>query len=141
MQVRSGLRPISLSRSTVLFVGLFILVVLPIVLAFAFSSSIYAFYLSEIVAPELESSLGFKGGYVRVGDAELYALVSVDPKGPFGRAGAKPGDIPCRYVHGIEPGFLGHLHESRGQQVSLFLCNGKDWSEKRVTLMVPKRAV
>ena len=120
------------------------LVVLPIVLGFVFFDAIHAFYLVTFVAPRLENDLGFEGAYQRAGsDQELtiYTLVSVDPNGVLGRAGARSGDVPCRFVHGIESGFLGLLHESRGEEVSLFLCDGKRWSAKRVTFVVPRSAI
>ena len=61
MQVHSELRPISLHAPTMIFIGVFIVLVLPLVLGFAFFDTLYAFYLSRFVAPELEESLGFLG--------------------------------------------------------------------------------
>lgn len=142
MQVHSGIRPISLSKSTIMVVGIFVLVILPIVLGFAFFQPIYTFYLRAVAAPKLEKDLGFRGGYVNLGNGhQLYTLVSVDPGGVLGRAGAKAGDVPCRFVHGIESGFLGFLQEERGKRVTLFLCDGKDWSEKRLSFVVPNGAI
>jgi hypothetical protein len=142
MQVRSDLKPITLSLRNMLFVGIVVLLVVPIVLGFAFFDSLYAVYLSRFVAPGLESALGFKGGHaiVRGRDQsyESYVLARVSPNGILGRAGVHAGDVPCRFVHGIESGFLGRLHQSRGERIELTFCTPPEWSEKRVTIVVPR---
>jgi hypothetical protein len=142
MHMSSGLKPITLSPRNVLFVGVVLLLVLPIVLGIAFFDSLYAVYLSRFVAPGLESALGFKGGHaiVRWQDQsyESYVLASVNPNGTFGRAGVHSGDVPCRVVHGGESGFLGRLHHSRGERIELTFCTPPAWSEKRVTIVVPR---
>jgi len=142
MQVRSGLEPITLSPRSMAFAGIVVLLVVPIVLGFAFFDRLYAVYLSRFVAPGLESALGFKGGYAAVQwrdqSYESYVLARVSPTGILGRAGVQAGDVPCRFVHGIESGFLGRLHHSRGERIELVFCRPPDWSEKRVTIVVPR---
>jgi len=142
MQVHSGLKPLTLSSRNLWFVGIVVLLVVPIVLGFAFFDGLYAFYLSRFVALDLESSLGFKGGYAivqgRDRSYETYVLTRVIPNGVLGRAGVRAGDVPCRFVHGIEAGFLRRLHESRGQRIALTFCTPPDWTEKEVTIVVPQ---
>ena len=141
MQVHSGLKPITFSPPTGVFVALFVLLVIPIVLGFVFFDALYALYLSRFVAPGLEATLGFKGGYSivqgRDHSYESYVLTKVTPGGVLGRAGVTAGDVPCRFVHGVESGFLGTLHHSRGQRIELTFCTPPAWAEKRVTIDVP----
>ena len=142
MQVHSRLKPISLTAPTVIFVGLFVLVVFPVSLGVVFFDTWYGFYLSRFVAPELEQALGFRGGYATVQGRdqryESYVLIVVDPKGVLGQAGVTAGDVPCRFEHGIEPGFLGRLHHARGQRIELWFCTPPNWSEKHVNVNVPR---
>ena len=141
MQVRTGINPITLSAPNVLFVGLFVLLVFPVAMGFIFFDSWYAIYLSRFVGPEFESSLGFHGSYAQIqtpnGIYEIYALTQVDPNGVLGRAGVRVGDVPCRFHHGVESGFLGRLHHSRGQRIELTFCRPPEMAEQRVTIQVP----
>jgi hypothetical protein len=142
VQVHSGIKPITLSSANWLFVSWFVLVVFPVALGFIFFDSVYAFYLSRYVAPELESSLGFSGGYAKIrtpeGERQSYVLTRVLPTGTLGLVGIRAGDIPCRSQHGVESGFLGTLHHSRGQQIDLTFCTPPGMTEKRVTIRVPR---
>ena len=127
-----------------------ILAVIPIVLVFAFFPFTYNWYLQNFVEPELEKTLGFRLGQVRLttearGSYEISAVVSIQPGGVFDRAGVQLGDIPYGYVHGLRYGFLDHLNSSRGETATFQFINKADaekglWKPRVVSIMVPRKA-
>ena len=127
------------------FLTFTILVVLPIVLAFAFMNPIFAWYSEQFVEPGIERSLGFKGGELTIHDGprsfHWYGIISVSPGGPFERAGVQPGDLPIGYQH--RTGLITDLQNARGGNVKLYFVNRAayetgDYRARLVTISVPR---
>ena len=100
--------PITLSRTSALYVALILLVVLPVLGMFAFSDVIDNAWCEQFEIPDYEELLGFKMGPIPVPDGkQAKGLTWVDPAGPLGKAGIRAGDFP-RIHHGMSD-FCGDL--------------------------------
>ncbi len=104
---------LTLSRAQQLYIGVVLLLVLPIVLAFSLQAQLYGFYLHQFVRPSLEHEFGFTSGVVlvptTVGVDRMFAMTGVVLGGRLEQAGCRAGDIPVGYEHGSETGFLQDL--------------------------------
>jgi hypothetical protein len=102
-----------LSRVHQLYVGVVLLLVLPIVAAIGFQSQLYGFYLHQFVRPGLEQEFGFTGGVVPLPTEgktyHVYTITGVVPGGRLEVAGCRAGDIPVGHEPGFETGFLQDL--------------------------------
>jgi hypothetical protein len=141
-------RPIRLTDRGWWYLAFTLLVTLPLLLVLVSLDPIYDWYLARFVAPELERTLGFSGGAVTVTQSDStylwYGIRSVAPGGIFDRAGVRAGDMPIGFAHGVRSGFLGLLHQSRGQTITLRFAiqhrnSGGRWPEKRVSVTVPAK--
>jgi hypothetical protein len=92
------MRFMTLSRARQLYVGIVLLVVLPLVFVLMFYGQLYGFYLHQFVRPSLEREFGFSSD-----------VVNLVPGGRLEMAGCRAGDIPVGFAHGFETGFLQDL--------------------------------
>jgi len=137
--------PITLGRMHVLYVSLVVLVVLPVVVLFAFSNQLYSAWCKQFEMPEYEKRFGFTMGPIPVtdpdgGTRECMGLTWVDAQGPLGRAGIRAGDFPRMY-HGFGD-FCGPLsHLAEGYAVQLEVINvedlGKRENYRRTITVIP----
>lgn len=139
--------PITLGKMQVLYVSLVVLVVLPVVVLFAFSNLFYSAWCKQFEIPEYEKRFGFTMGAIPVTDPdgrtrESIGLTWVDGQGPLGRAGLRAGDFPRMY-HGFGD-FCGPLSRlAEGNPVQLEVINvedlGKRENHRRTTTVTPAR--
>lgn len=120
--------PITLGKSQWIYIFVIFIIVLPIILFFAFFNQIYAAYLHEFVAPKLEKEFGFSGGTeIMLEEKESYEVFLikwVKPRSILADAGFQSGDIPVGYKHGFESGFyLDLLACQRGEEISMNVVN------------------
>jgi len=91
--------PLKLSRGQQLYVLVVLLVVLPLLVGFAFERQLYSFYLVRLRGPELQRHFGFTAGDLQLRPAQgppvvVFAITSIEPGGALGKAGFLVGDIP-----------------------------------------------
>lgn len=120
--------PITLGKSRWIYLSVILLFVLPVVLCFAFFNQIYAAYLHEFVAPELEKEFGYIAGTdTLVEDKESFEVFLIEyikPGGILAKAGFQSGDIPVGHKHGFESGFILDLLASRkGELIKMKVVN------------------
>jgi len=118
---------------------------LPIVLGLIFMNPVYAWYSEYFVEPDIERSLGFKGGEITLHRPPFawFGIVSVSPGGAFERAGVRPGDLAVGYVHGARTGLMTDLQAARGRSINLhFLsraaCEAGDYRAREIHVAVPR---
>jgi len=125
---------LTLSRSQQLYFGLVVLVVLPLILAFAVQPQLYDAYLDHFVRTGLEREFGFTAGTIRLpaeaDGLDMFSIVAVAPGGALERAGVRPGDLPVGYHHGFATGFyLDLLAVRRGEPVEVAVLSSGDYSK------------
>jgi hypothetical protein len=107
------MRFMTLSRARQLYVGIVLLVVLPLVFVLMFYGQLYGFYLHQFVRPSLERKFGFSSDVVNLSgltsNDRVFAITRVVPGGRLEMAGCRAGDIPVGFAHGFETGFLQDL--------------------------------
>jgi hypothetical protein len=140
--------PITLGKSQWIYIFVIFVIVLPIILCFAFFNQIYASYLHEFVRPKLEEEFGFKSGTESLIDgkekSEVFLIKFVEPEGILANAGFQSGDIPVGYKHGFESGFYLDLMASRkSEAISMQVLNINaarqgNWNWRDVTLRYKK---
>jgi len=91
------------------------------------------FLFVQFEGPRLQREFSFHAAWVTWpaagahGPFDNYTLTYVDPQGKLGLAGFKAGDIPCRYQHGAEPGFLRDLKAwENGETVAVQVVSGNE---------------
>lgn len=122
---------LTVSRTQQLYVGVVILVLIPVIIAVVCQPSIQGAYLQQFVRPGLESEFGFRGGRVQLskeaGGMEAFAVVQVVKDGALWRAGVRPGDLPVGDEHGFESGFyLDLLRVRSGERVEVSMVAAKE---------------
>jgi len=128
-----AMTPLKLSRSQQLYVFITVLVVLPLVVGFAYQQELYALYLIHLCGPELQREFGFTAGDVKVMNEggeprEEFGITAVVPGGLLARAGFKAGDIPTGYKHGFANGFYQDLVWVRkGQPMVITVVASEDY--------------
>jgi hypothetical protein len=90
---------ITLPKTHFLYIFFVLFVVLPTILLFVFSNNLPGFWCHHFELPEYEKQLGFKMGEIPATEPEggnhtAWGITWVDPEGPLGRAGLRPGDVP-----------------------------------------------
>jgi hypothetical protein len=104
----------------------------------------YDFAVEHFVLPEYEAAFGFRGGRVPVTIDEahytIYALVTVDPGGRLGRAGAISGDIPVEHHGGLWAFYAALQDANTGKAGEFGVINQADWldwSKRRKIVTFP----
>ncbi len=125
---------LTLSRVQQLYVGLVLLVVIPIVLGLVFQYQLYDFYLDQFERPRLERQFGFTSGTLQIPGQPpshpQFAVVDVRPDGALAKAGFRPGDMPVGYKHGFSTGFYQALLAVReGNAVYVHVLAASDYGQ------------
>jgi len=125
---------LTLSRTQQLYVGLIVVVALPIVLALVFQFQIYDAYLEQFVRPGLEREFGFTAGTIQLpavaGPCDQFAIVAVSADGILAKAGVRSGDLPVGYKHGFATGFYQDLLQvQRGSSVKIRVLAASDYEK------------
>jgi hypothetical protein len=120
--------PITLGKSQWIYIFVIFVIILPIILSLVFFKQIYASYLHEFVAPELEKEFGFTGGTESLLEnnesSEVFLIEWVKQGSILANAGFQSGDIPVGYKHGFESGFyLDLLACRKGEEISMHVVN------------------
>jgi hypothetical protein len=119
--------PITLGKSQWIYIFVIFVIISPTILSLVFFKQIYASYLHEFVAPELEKEFGFTGGtesLLEDNESSEVFLIEVKQGSILANAGFQSGDIPVGYKHGFESGFyLDLLACAKGEEVSMHVIN------------------
>ena len=121
---------LTLTGLPVLYVALVLLVVIPVISLIAFQPVVENVWCLQFEIPKYATALGFEWGSITVADRsssvrETVGISWVDPRGPFGRAGLRSGDIPHMH-HGIRD-FCGDLSRATdGYAITLEVINVAD---------------
>src|SRR5687767_10879231 len=127
--------PVTLSKSQQLYVFITVLVVLPLLVGFAFQKELYALYLIRVLGPGLQREFGFTAGDVQIvteagEQLDVFGITSLVPGGSLARAGFRSGDIPTGYKHGFANGFYQDLiRVQRGEPAVIKVMAAKDFSK------------
>jgi hypothetical protein len=109
----AGRPPITLGKIQLVYAGLFVLVIIPLLVWLVIGDYLYSEYVLEVKAPRLRERFGFSMERVRIGSApdtyEVNAISSVTPGGVLARAGFRSGDVPTGYVEGGRAAFYQEL--------------------------------
>jgi hypothetical protein len=121
---------ITLSGTQLLYVALSLLVVIPVVVAFAFQPVLQNVWCQQFEMAGYEKELGFKLGPISYttqsgAQRESIGITWVDPSGSLGRSGIRAGDFPHMH-HGIVDLCTNLSMVTRGYAVSLDVINAAD---------------
>jgi hypothetical protein len=124
---------ITLPKTSVLYVSLFVLVVILVIVLLSFQPTLQNAWCRQFEIPEYEKTFGFRLGAIALPDGtgatrEATGVAWVDPVGAFARAGVRTGDIPHMH-HGMQDLCWTLSRAAKGYTVQLEVVNVADVRE------------